>query len=85
MALSGGCYCGSVRYEISGDIPMRALCLCSTCQRISGGAGNLFVGLEAAAFVYTKGSPRSFTLADPGVLRRVRSASCRPFAEGSWR
>ena len=64
MNLSGGCYCGAVRYEISGDIPMRALCLCATCQKISGGGGNFFVGLTDNAFKYTKGTPRSFTL-DP--------------------
>jgi hypothetical protein len=61
MTLTGGCYCGAVRYEISGEIPMRALCLCQTCQKISGGAGNLFIGIEAGAFRYTQGEPRRFT------------------------
>lgn len=69
MILSGGCYCGALRYEISGEIPMRALCLCKTCQKISGGAGNLFIGLEATSFTYTKGSPRSFTLTDGSPTR----------------
>ena len=40
----------ALRFEISGEIPMRALCLCQTCQKISGGAGNLFMGIEAGAF-----------------------------------
>lgn len=39
---------------------MRALCLCRTCQKISGGAGNLFIGLYAADFLYTSGTPKSY-------------------------
>lgn len=60
MNLRGSCHCGAVTYEISGSIPMRALCLCRTCQKISGGAGNLFLGVEAKAFRYTQGEPRRF-------------------------
>ena len=61
MDITGGCYCGALRFAISGDIPMRGLCLCQTCQKISGGAGNLFVGVEASAFRYTQGEPHRFT------------------------
>ncbi|WP_266160229.1 GFA family protein [Dyella silvatica] len=64
MAISGGCYCGAVRFEIDGQVRMRALCLCRTCQKISGGAGNLFIGLQADDFRYTHGEPRYFTRAD---------------------
>jgi hypothetical protein len=60
MGLAGGCYCGALRFEISEDIPMRGLCLCETCQKISGGAGNLFIGIEAGNFHYTQGEPRRF-------------------------
>jgi hypothetical protein len=66
MAITGGCYCGALRYEIAGEIPMRALCLCQTCQKISGGAGNLFIGIEASAFHYTQGDPRRFKRAGAG-------------------
>jgi hypothetical protein len=69
MTLSGGCYCGALRYEIRGEIPLRALCLCKTCQKISGGAGNLFFGVEAAAFRYTQGEPRRFTLVEGAPTR----------------
>jgi hypothetical protein len=65
MNLTGGCFCGALRYEIIGEIPMRALCLCRTCQKISGGAGNLFIGIEAKNFRYTQGEPRKFAR-EPG-------------------
>jgi hypothetical protein len=63
MTLTGGCYCGALRYEISGELPMRGLCLCKTCQKISGGAGNLFFGILANTFRYTRGEPRRFARA----------------------
>lgn len=64
MAVTGGCYCGALRFELAGEMPMRGLCLCRTCQRISGGAGNLFIGVEASAFRYTRGEPRRFKRVD---------------------
>jgi len=60
--ITGGCYCGKLRFETTREIRMRGLCLCRTCQKISGGAGNLFIGLEASNFRYTNGEPRRFTL-----------------------
>ena len=65
MALTGGCFCGALRFEIEGPVRMRGLCLCRTCQKISGGAGNFFIGIEADAFRYTRGEPRHF--AHPGA------------------
>jgi hypothetical protein len=59
--LTGGCYCRAVRYEFSGPLNFRGLCLCRTCQMISGGAGNYFAAAGADTFRFTTGSPRSYT------------------------
>ena len=64
MTLTGGCHCEALRFEIEGALRMRALCLCRTCQKISGGAGNLFIGLMADDFRYTRGEPRRFARKD---------------------
>jgi hypothetical protein len=58
MGLTGGCYCGALRFEVEGPIRMRGLCLCRTCQKVSGGGGNYFIGLDADSFGYTQGAPR---------------------------
>lgn len=76
MSLTGGCLCGAVRYEIAGEIQMRALCLCRTCQKVSGGAGNLFIGLYASDFRYTVGMPRRFSLDPASAPTREFCAEC---------
>ena len=64
MKLSGGCYCGAVRYEAEGDLLMQAQCHCRECQYITGGAPNMFMVVPPDAFRYTKGTPKEFTRKD---------------------
>jgi hypothetical protein len=64
MVLTGGCYCGQVRFEARGQVRMCGLCLCRTCQKISGGAGNVFIGMEENGFRYTHGEPQRFSHPD---------------------
>lgn len=64
IILTGGCYCGKVRYECAGPQRYRGLCYCRTCQKISGGAGNLFTAVDAQRFQFTAGTPRSFANED---------------------
>jgi hypothetical protein len=50
---------------------MRGQCYCLTCQMISGGAGNLFMAVDAQGFQFTKGTPRAFNKKDrPGSPTR---------------
>lgn len=64
MKLEGGCYCGAIRYEASGDPLFRAQCHCRECQYISGGHPNVIMAMPAAGFTYTKGSPKGFRRKD---------------------
>ncbi len=36
MGHQGGCHCGAVRYEVSGEPQHVALCHCSDCRKSSG-------------------------------------------------
>lgn len=68
MDITGGCYCGAVKYKISGDPIFKGQCHCRECQYISGGLPNIVMGLPEAGFAYTKGTAKQFRrkdLADP--------------------
>src|SRR6185369_10499196 len=64
MSLTGGCYCGSLRYEATADPIFKGQCHCRECQYISGGSPNVVMGLPESAFTYTKGSPKQFRRGD---------------------
>jgi hypothetical protein len=64
LTFTGGCFCGEIRYQCEGPQLLKGLCFCRTCQMFSGGAGNLFMAVDAQSFQFTKGTPKSFTNKD---------------------
>ncbi len=64
MEIEGGCYCGALRYQASGDPALQAQCHCRECQYISGGGPNVTMGMPEASFAYTKGKPKVFRRSD---------------------
>ena len=71
MEFSGHCYCGNIQYHAAGEPIIKVQCHCRECQYLSGGGANVTIGMPAAGFKYTKGSPKQFTRADlaNGVTR----------------
>ena len=59
MAISGGCMCGAVRYEATGEPQHNALCHCSDCRR-SSGAPMVGWALFPQAAVTITGTPRAY-------------------------
>ncbi len=64
----GGCLCGAVRFEVSGDPIVAGTCYCRDCQYVAGGAGAHGLMYPAEALTVTKGETRAFvSKADSGA------------------
>ena len=57
---TGGCRCGAVRYEFSGEVVHHALCHCRDCQMGSGAPMVAWLAVKADAFRVTKGAAASY-------------------------
>ena len=70
--ISGGCFCGKLRYEASVDESRIIICHCRDCQLFSGSAYRLSAWAEPGAFEVTRGTPRQLDkTADSGKTRRM--------------
>lgn len=66
----GGCACGAVRYEVSGEPVAMVDCQCRQCQRESG-TGHQSHIIFMAASVETSGQTAEFEMmGDGGTLKR---------------
>ena len=57
-AISGGCACGAVRYELKNDPFDAGWCHCRTCQLSSGAPAMVFASVATADLVFVKGADR---------------------------
>ena len=75
MKISGGCYCGSLRYEANGDVEASIQCHCRECQYITGGNPNVIMIMPLNGFEFVKGIPKTFKRKD------IENAVTRLFCE----
>jgi len=47
--LEGGCFCGSVRYQIDGPLGRASACHCSRCRKAFSGASSAFAEIPAGS------------------------------------
>jgi len=66
--VEGGCLCGSVRYQATGDALARTLCHCRSCRLASGAPSLAWAVFPRDAFRFVSGTPREFA-SSPGVTR----------------
>lgn len=82
--VTGGCQCGSVRYEISGEMPPKTyVCHCRECQKQSASAFGMSVPVAVATFSLTQGELRHWSRgADSGAI--VDCAFCSTCGSRVW-
>lgn len=75
ITLSGGCLCGSVRYEITGDVRVFQHCHCWRCRKATGTghASNIIMVPESITWVSGEELMRSYKV--PGA-ERFRTVFC---------
>ena len=75
--MTGGCYCGALRYEVEGEPMFRGQCHCRECQKIAGGAENYFMAVPVEGFRYVKGEPARYSRPDlENPVTREFCATC---------
>ena len=55
MALTGGCFCGGVRYVIAAPLKAARSCHCSRCRKAFSGAGSAYAEVEPGSFRWVAG------------------------------
>lgn len=58
--LTGGCFCGEVRYEASGTPFHETSCHCTICRRTTGAAFVTWFSVRRTEFRFTRGELRRF-------------------------
>jgi hypothetical protein len=55
MPLTGGCFCGRVRYRIAAPLRAARCCHCSRCRKAFSGAGSAYAEVTPGSFTWTSG------------------------------
>lgn len=55
MAITGGCFCGRVRYEINAPLFNARSCHCSRCRKAFNGSGSAYAEVASGSFTWVNG------------------------------
>ena len=70
MARTGGCLCGAVRYEVTGELAPIQLCHCGQCRKAQGGPFGANIPVATTDFRLVQGAEAMKDYrASPGKLR----------------
>jgi hypothetical protein len=67
MSLQGGCHCGAVRYEVSGEPQHVALCHCTDCRKSAGAPMVAWAAFAEAEFTLLRGELTTFNSSGESV------------------
>ncbi|NOD37146.1 MULTISPECIES: GFA family protein [unclassified Ruegeria] len=60
QSLEGGCFCGEVRYRITGEAVLQLMCFCRDCLSMTGTDGYAGYMIKSENLQLLKGKPRTF-------------------------
>lgn len=75
-AHQGGCQCGQIRFETTGDNPNIFRCWCKFCQKITGSSHFVELCFDKTEFKITSGKPSIFTTISAGSGKEVYVHFC---------
>jgi hypothetical protein len=58
--ITGGCYCGHMRFSATSDPIHRANCHCENCRRAVGAQAVAWITVKRSAFQFEKGTPARY-------------------------
>ena len=68
-ALTGGCLCGTVRFEIAEPLEYAQYCHCTRCQRRSGTAASAGASTRSLSIVHGEDAVSTYDPGDGGWLK----------------
>ncbi|KAI9874175.1 MAG: hypothetical protein M1830_010101 [Pleopsidium flavum] len=57
----GGCFCGKVRVEYTGEPAMKVLCHCRDCRKIGGSTYSTNIAIPDSNFTLVSGTPKTIS------------------------
>ena len=66
--ITGGCYCGQVRFRASQEPIYQVNCHCANCRRAAGAQSVAWITVRLSDFEFEKGTPRRYRT-DTGAWR----------------
>lgn len=76
-SITGGCYCGKVRFRAMGPPLSQANCHCANCRRAAGAQAVAWITVKRAGFTFEKGEPKRYRT-ETGAYRTFCDACGTP-------